>query len=209
MPAPLLLGFVADPAPQSVPDSLAIASFDACGAVISDQFEPGDLQQISKHLLALQHYTPVVPMRPAPVPADLAERMAVLTPKLAENFALLGKAVEFVIQFPVDPAILKPAETDPKDYLRNALASKQNWQRASQQELELLGGAIAALESDALASKLGEPNVKGLGAKHYLMNGDHSSQVINQWRGHLGNAVGSKAVLAGPWAPYSFVELGD
>ncbi|MEM9500792.1 MAG: hypothetical protein AAF941_02985 [Pseudomonadota bacterium] len=208
MSSPVLLGFVEDPFPASVPDGLAIVASDTYGAVVSDTLEPTDLPTISKHLLMLQRETALVPLRPSPVPADLPDRIAQIGSRLPENFERLGRAVEFIVQIPISDLPPEPSDVDPKDYLRSELDRKRAWHSAVSAKICKLEDALSLLESNAMETRYSEPNVKEMASLHYLMTVELSSEVVKRWQQNLALTSASKAVLAGPWAPYSFVDLG-
>jgi hypothetical protein len=208
MSAPVLLGFVADPALTFVPDGLAIVASGGCGAVVSDILTPADLPAISKRLLMIQRESAVVPLRPGPVPTDLPERMAQLAPRLSANFARLGRAVEFVVQIAVSQLPPELGQVAPKDYLRSELERKRVWERLLDQRLFELGQAIAPLQSGAIETRDGKLILKEMASIHYLMPVELSSEVVSGWQHNCAPSGAGKAVLAGPWAPYSFVDLG-
>ncbi|MEM7701931.1 MAG: GvpL/GvpF family gas vesicle protein [Pseudomonadota bacterium] len=207
MRTPLLLGFLEEPAPAELPDGVETIVCQGLSALVSDRFVPADLPEISAQLLRIQRLARLVPLRPAPVPKNLQQLAIRLEPTLIANLARVGQAVEFVVQTPVEmKSVGSPG--DAKDYLRSALQAKQTMRKAGDAAFDAIRGAMATLDEKAIETKRSEPNVNQILSKHILIDVSRMSDVVNDWQGNRAVWASRGARLSGPWAPYSFVEIG-
>lgn len=205
MTGALLVGFADAQGP--LPDGLAAVDVGGFSAILTIENGPATLPEISARLLKLQETTRIVPLRPAPVPANLAEHVERLRGGLAQNFEALGSAVEFVVQLHVPKADTPEAPVKASDYLRQTHKNQQDFAAACAAARATLGAATQTLETKAKLIKSGKRNLNDLVAIHYLMNRDHAQTVISEWHAGRASVSAKQASLSGPWAPYSFVTL--
>ncbi len=207
MTGALLVGFAE--AYDQLPDGFIAVDLGDFAAILTEDGGPATLPEISARLLKLQETTRVVPLRPAPVPANLADHVSTIQGGLAKSFETLGQSVEFVVQLHVPKADAPDAPAKPSDYLRQTQKNQQNYAAACAAARATLGAATQTLETKAKLIKSGERNLNDLVAIHYLMNRDDAQTVIAQWHAERASVLAKQASLSGPWAPYSFVTLED
>jgi hypothetical protein len=190
-----------------LPDGFIAVDLGAYSAILTIEDGPNTLPEVSARLLKLQENTRIVPLRPAPVPANLVDHMQRVKGGLAQNFEALGHAVEFVVQVHVPQPDAPSAPTKPSDYLRQTQKNQQEYAAACATARAVLATATQTLETKAKLIKSGERNLNDLVAIHYLMNKDDAQTIIAEWHAGRASVVGASATLSGPWAPYSFVNL--
>jgi Gas vesicle synthesis protein GvpL/GvpF len=205
MTSALLVGFADVQSP--LPDGLTAVDVGGGFAILTIENGPTTLPEISARLLKLQENARIVPLRPAPVPTNLADHIQRIQGGLAQNFEALGRTVEFVVQLHVPKSDAPDVPAKPSDYLRQTQKNQQDFTAACVAGRATLGAATQTLETKAKLIKSGERNLNDLVAIHYLMNRDHAQIVISEWHAGRASVSAKQASLSGPWAPYSFVTL--
>jgi Gas vesicle synthesis protein GvpL/GvpF len=192
---------------EDIPAEIEVIKLGAVYALLSIKSDPADLPELSGILLRLQVFAPVIPLRPAAPPSDLAGHVERLLPQLMTVFDEIGTCVEFVVTVPLPPLDGTVRDTKPSDYLRATQRSRDADTGALAAARSVLAPATHIVETKARRIICGERNVKDLAAIHYLMKRDETSAVIAQWQSARALVGHAQATLAGPWAPYSFVSL--
>lgn len=190
-----------------LPDGLIAVDLGAYSAILTTENGAATLPEVSARLLKLQESTRIVPLRPAPAPANLADHMLRVEGGLTKSFEVLGHCVEFVVQVHVPKPDAPGAPTKPSDYLRRTHQIQQDFAATCAAVRASLGAATQTLETKASLIKSGERNLNDLVAIHYLMNRDHAQTIIAEWHAGRASVTCAQAKLSGPWAPYSFVTL--
>jgi Gas vesicle synthesis protein GvpL/GvpF len=192
---------------EDIPAGIEVVRFGAVSALLSTKGDPAALPELSGILLRLQALEPVIPLRPAAPPSDMAGHVERLLPQLMTVFDEVGTCVEFVVTVPLPPLDEPVIDTKPSDYLRATQRNRDADMEALAAARSVLAPAIQIVETTARRIICGERNVKDLAAIHYLMKRDETSAVIAQWQSARALIGSAQATLAGPWAPYSFVSL--
>jgi hypothetical protein len=192
---------------DQLPDGFVAVDLGAYSAILTAEDGPNTLPEISARLLKLQESVRIVPLRPAPVPANLTDHIERVQDSLAKNFEALGGAVEFVVQVHVPKPDTPDAPAKPSDYLRQTRKNQQDFAVACAAARAALGAATQTLETKARLVKSGERNLNDLVAIHYLMNKDDAQTIIAEWQAGRASVLAKQASLSGPWAAYSFVTL--